>query len=153
MQLIPDVMQEKMFMRLLKLVLILSLIGCTSDIVIRDYIYDDRINGKWKSDKQKSIEWVRKHRNFNEKQIRKLESIFGKMVLEISDDTVIVTYEGDRNVEEGTIIGKDHDSIATIALDPVTKKPELRLIRVEDKNTYSIYIDTFDIREYFTRIE
>jgi len=115
--------------------------------------YDPRLIGIWKSDKERTIEWLRENRNFSEERIERISKIFGKLKLTITETSAISEYEGNVEEQPNDIIAIEGDTIAVRADNGLTGCSEIRLIRIEDDNTYSIYQDMFDIREYFKRIE
>jgi len=136
------------------LILIISIIGCSHIKESTElYTYDERLIGTWISDKDKTIKWLRENRKYSDERLERVFKIYGKLKLTISKTKVISEYDG--NVEEQPIeiIAIEGDTIAIKAVDGLSNCPEIRIIRIEDENTYSIYQDMFDIREYFRRIE
>ncbi|CAB1065963.1 hypothetical protein D1BOALGB6SA_10762 [Olavius sp. associated proteobacterium Delta 1] len=87
------------------------------------------------------------------RQVLKNEKIYGKLVLEITANEVIAKYDDNNDVSPLEIIGIEADTVAIVTKDPLTNEKEIRLILIEDENTFSIYQDDFDIREYFKKID
>ncbi len=111
--------------------------------------------GKWQSDRGKTIEWLKKHRNFSKEKIEKLDRAvkFGTMIVEIREDSTTYTYDGETTVEPNRVIGSTSNTVAVIVRNPLTNEDEIRLITIEDKNTCSIYVDWVDIKEFFKKIK
>ncbi len=136
------------------IIFIILITGCSYlQDTTEQNIYDTRLIGIWKSDKDKTIQWLRENRNLSEEKIVRISKIFGKLKLTISETTTKSEYDGTIEEEPNDIIAIEGDTIAVGIVDALTSCPTIRLIRIEDENTYSIYQDMFDIREFFTRIE
>jgi hypothetical protein len=135
-------------------IFIILITGCSHlQDTTEQNIYDTRLIGTWKSDKDKTIQWLRENRNLCEEKIARISKIFGKLKITISETTTKSEYDGNIEEEPNDIIAIEGDTIAVGVVDALTNCPTIRLIRIEDENTYSIYQDMFDIREFFTRIE
>ena len=136
------------------IIFIILITGCSYlQDTTEQNIYDTRLIGIWKSDKDKTIQWLRENRNLSEEKIVRISKIFGKLKLTNSETTTKSEYDGTIEEEPNDIIAIEGDTIAVGIVDALTSCPTIRLIRIEDENTYSIYQDMFDIREFFTRIE
>lgn len=132
-------------------VLFLGLIMLTGCLQSGGDPVEDRLAGKWRSDKGKTLRWIKDHRSVRPETLKKLAAHFGKMTMEISGGKVVSLYENQKSEFDLTILGKDHDSVAVMSLNPQTKKQEILLIRFEDENTYSVYVEPLEIREFFVR--
>ena len=140
--------------RIISLIAIIIFIGCTQSSENQDHnMLDDRLLGKWQSDTEKTFKWLREARNYDETRLKKLEKIYGKLVLEITTDEIVAKYDDNTDVSPLEIIGIESDTIAIVSKDPLTNEREIRLILIEDDYTFSIYQDDFDIREYFRKID
>ena len=111
--------------------------------------------GKWISDKEQTFEWLKENRCRSNDQIKKLESknIYGKLILEFTNDKCISYYDDEINEMPFEIIGIESNTIAHVAVDPISGEREIRLILIEDENSFSVYQDDFDMREFFKRME
>ena len=116
-------------------------------------MFDDRLLGKWQSDKEQTYEWLREARKFDDTRLKKLEKLYGKLVLEFTPEKVISYFENTVDEQPLKIIGIESDTVAFVAKDPLTNENEIRLILIENDSTLSIYQDDFDIREYFKQIK
>ncbi len=127
----------------------------TTALEVKDnFEFDKRLLGKWQSDRIKTLQWINKNRKLTQKQINKLDNTikFGTLTLEISERKTRITYDGQTCEEKNKIIGTVSDSIAVVVNNPITNQDEIRIIRIENEDTYSIYTDCIDIREYFKKI-
>jgi hypothetical protein len=124
-------------------------------ILTEEIIVEDRLLGTWQSDKDKTVQWLKKHRKFSEERLNEIvEKLrLGEMVIKITEDTWEITYNGKTNVTGSNIIGVASNTIAVMQLNAVTKEPSINVITLEDENTYSVYSYNFDFKEYFKKIK
>ena len=133
---------------------VILLIGCSHiQNYDKDIYMDERLIGSWKSDKDKTIEWLKENRRFSDEKLKRFGSILGKLNLTITETKIISEYNGSIEEQPLNIIAIGGDTIAVVYKNPLTKCSEIRILRIEDENTHSIYLDMFDIREFFTRIK
>jgi len=142
-------------MRITLLILtIIAIFACDQSLQSQENsMFDGRLIGKWQSDKEQTYEWLRGARNFDDARLKKLEKLYGKLVLEFTPEKVISYFEDTVDEQPLKIIGIESDTIAFVAKDPLTNENEIRLILIENDSTFSTYQDDFHIREYFRRIK
>ena len=111
--------------------------------------------GKWQSDRERTINWLYENRKFTKERIEKLDSVikFGTMIVEIDEFSTKCTYAGETTEEPNKIIGCTCNTIASIEKNPLSNQDEIRIIKIESAESYSVYNDWADIREYFKKIE
>jgi hypothetical protein len=139
-------------------IIAILLIGCAQLTVNEqndeneNSIVHSKLIGKWISDKEKTMEWIDRNRKLPEKVYNLLYNILGKLIVEIQKDKVITYYEGTTDEDEVFIIDEDHNSLAVWYFDSITDEYEIQLMRFENDNLYSVYVEKLEIREYFKRI-
>jgi hypothetical protein len=134
-------------------IVIIAITGCSHLDNSNDLIIDNRLIGEWKSDKEKTVEWLKKHRKMSDDQLARVSALFGKLKITINETTYTSEYEGNIEEQPIDIIAVEGDTIAIIGEVPLSECSEIRIIRIEDENSYSIYQDMFDIKEFFKRIK
>ena len=139
-------------------IIAILLIGCSQSTVNQQndkdesFIVHNKLIGRWISDKEKTMEWIDRNRKLPEKVYNLLDNILGKLIVEIQKDKIITNYEGTTDEDEVFIIDEDHNSLAVWYYDSITDEYEIQLIRYENENLYSVYVEKLEIREYFKRI-
>ena len=120
-----------------------------------DQKFDRRLLGKWQSDREKTLEWIRENRKFTKERIEKLDKAvkFGTMVVEIKENSTSYTYNGETSVEPSEVLGFACNTVAVVTKNPFNGEDEIRLITIESDDLYSVYTDWVDIREYFKKIK
>lgn len=115
-------------------------------------IEEGRLIGRWRSDRGKTLRWIKDHRSVKPEYLKKMARQFGKLTLEFSENKVTMWYENEKNEFDLVVLGRDHDSAAILSRDPETDQEEILLIRFEEKDVYSVYVEPLEIREFFIRI-
>ncbi len=130
-------------------IMIAVIVGCSSPDM---ETIDNRLIGKWTSDRGKTLRWIKDHRTIRPEILRKMAGRFGKMSIEYTEKKVIATYGNRQSEFEIVVLGRDQDSVAVMSQDPITHKKEILLLQFENDDTYSVYISPLEIREFFVRI-
>jgi hypothetical protein len=112
-------------------------------------IVDHLLSNKWISDKEKTIEWINKHRP-TLKNKDKLFELFGQMKVSMTLDRYNTLINGKMNSTPIKIIGNTERDIAIVIKDPILEREVIIVIEVdEDKNGYWTYNSQFDLKENF----
>ncbi|MBL0731202.1 hypothetical protein [Piscinibacter sp. HJYY11] len=72
---------------------------------------DKRLLGTWKSDKERTIERWRYERPLDSVQREKFESIFGKLVLRVTETHYYGTFDEDKFSGQYTVLASDERSV------------------------------------------
>ena len=143
---------------ILVLLLLLTPVSAFSESISNQQViqnFDSRLLGKWQSDREKTLEWLKENMKLTQEKIDKLDAAikFGTLVVEYTEDSASFTYDGETSVEEHKILGTTCNSVAFVTENPLSGEEQISIIRFENSESYSIYIDWADIREYFKKIK
>lgn len=116
---------------------------------------DQRLLGRWKSNKELTIASIKYHKPMTPAKRAKFESLFGKLV--VTYDRTYMTaempatrgYSVWRNSIPYRVIGSDKDSIAILSKDPERR---IEHIHFEGPDRYWLYLFGTGWKEYFDRI-
>ena len=129
---------------------------------------DKRIIGRWKSDKRKTMGYLRKHCKISKKQERCFDAFFGKMSMRITEKYIYthmpkIKFKSGRKVRvsdssedksEYKVIGKDEEKVAIISKN-MFDEDQIYIFHVEEKHIWVNVCDSLPInidaswREYF----
>jgi hypothetical protein len=138
-------------------VAVLWLVSAADSLYCQENKFDDRLLGKWQSDKERNMAWVRENRCCGSERCEKfMEDIYGKLILEFTRKEVVASWQGLQGEHHGPLwkivyVGEDFDVI--LSKDPITNKDRASLIIFEGKNEMS----TNDVhrmsKEYWKKID
>lgn len=132
---------------------------------------DKRILGRWKSDKRKTMGYLKKYCKITKKQEQLFDAFFGKISIRITEKYVYthmpkIKFTSGRKVRvldsyedksEYKVIGKDEDKVAIISKN-ILDEDQISIIHVEEKHIWVNLCDSLPIcidaswREYFKAI-
>jgi hypothetical protein len=117
-------------------------------------MFDTRIVGKWQSDKDKTLAWIKDWRECGYEMHKKVD--YGKLILQFTKDEIISSW-ADADVQPY------HKSYKIVAIEgsiivlswphPFEDTNEIGIIKFEGKDTISIYSARYESMEYFKRID
>lgn len=130
------------------------------------------LEGKWQSDKEKTMTFNKTHAKLTEKQAKFLEQLFGHMTLEFDKSQFKIympaeaTKIAKQNLEPDdvsntfpyTVLGATNDAVAIKSTGELGEKVEsLKIWNFEDDYIWTYIGDTpygkFHLREYFRRVK
>ena len=132
---------------------------------------DKRILGRWKSDKRKTMGYLKKYCKVLKKQERFADALFGKMSMRITEKYIYthtpeIKFKSGRKVRisdssedksEYKVIAKDEDKVAIISKN-MFDEDQISIFHVEEKHIWVNVCDSLPInidaswREYFKAI-
>ena len=131
---------------------------------------DKRILGRWKSDKRKTMGYLKRYCRITKKQERFFDALFGKMSIRITEKYIytqmpkikfkrghkVCVFDSFDDKSEYKVIGKDDDKVAIISKN-VFDEDEISLIHIEEKHIWmnvsdSTFFCNVNWREYFKAI-
>ncbi len=117
---------------------------------------DRRLLGKWKSDKEATLQIINRFRDNSHMAPDKLAvfaDIFGKLVVEYSSSTIRSHYEDHVEVIGYEVVARDEDSVVLRSYDALMKKDQLSLIRFAGPDRYRLYAPGMNFPEVFRRTD
>lgn len=111
--------------------------------------------GKWKSDKDKTIELIKNSKELNnEAKKALLENIeFGQLVLEIGQNKMISYYKGEKGISEYKVLEINSDIVEIEEYDDYLKKKVIKKIKLKNGVMYVPSSISPSIVEAFVKIE
>ncbi|NLR74240.1 hypothetical protein [Leeia aquatica] len=133
---------------------------------------EPQLLGRWKSDRQRTMDFARKHALLEAKTVRFLEQLMGHLVLTFKPGMVtsdmpaieVLSASGKHsrftaytNHDAYTVLGKTDTQIALSSIDPYTKRPFITIYNFESKDVMWVYtanplMPDLHLREYFVRL-
>ena len=148
---------------------LLTVIGCVNKC-------PQRLQGVWVSDKEKTMEFMKKHTKLNEMQYAAFEQLFGNVEIEYMESKLkkktlphsirnvrtdeITEIDENIEVEDLKVIGTAGDSIAVQGSVGLSSTYITTLHLLDGDEYYWIYVadvfgskSTLNIREYFRKVQ
>lgn len=117
---------------------------------------DNRLIGTWQSDADQTIAVIRELRPVSKEQEAALRKIFGKLRVTYAETKCTTELDGITKSHPYQVLGRD--KVSVVIRSPVTELPPLKLseftiIHFEDANTYWLYTQIGEVKEYFKRVK
>lgn len=114
-------------------------------------IIDRRLVGTWKSDRRMTFREYRPRRPLTPEKLKKLKSLFGKLVIRWGYRKVETELTGYRDKGEYKILGVDSDGVVVQIYCKLYEEERLTHIHFEG-DRYWISLGNGGLREYFQRV-
>ena len=134
---------------------------------------DPVLLGKWRSDRQLTMQFARDRAKLEDKTLLFLEQLMGKMTVTFSPNRIVSEMPdwqsknangeksglaGFKEVHRYKLLATTPTQVAVSSVEPVTGRRTITVYNFENKNTMWVYLGAsafseMNIREYFVRIE
>lgn len=120
---------------------------------------DARLQGKWKSNRELTVQTLNPTKPLSKAKRAKLEELFGKMTVTYARGKVMIELpeEGDqpasRSIHSYKVTNAQEDSLTLITFDSPTGPQQTNLINFDGPNRYWTQLGDSGAKEYFDRVE
>ena len=139
---------------LVAVTIVLIIVGIHQSHSQENNIFDARILGKWQSDKERTLAWIKDYRSSEYEVFKKVE--YGKLILEFTKEEIVSSWAGTDELARHfpyRIVYMEGSIAILISPHPFEDRNEIRIIKFEGKDSISIYSARYESKEYFRRIE
>ena len=137
-------------------VCLLALAGCSSIHDGCGAIHDERLIGRWQSDKDATLAILTAHvdlSGLNEKQRETLDAIFGKLIVTYDRRRVHTRLEDYEESFKYKVIAKNTTGVVIESPDTLGLGDQFKMIRFEGKDKYYLFSQYLNFPEVFKRLQ
>lgn len=130
----------------------MALIAAVGILLDRPRQTDDRLLGTWQSDADRTIADLRSHRSVGADEEKSLRQLFGRMTITFTPLAYIIDLDDQSTTGRYRVVTRDEESVVIRSRDVLSGRQAPRRLHFVDADTYWVYIDLVEMREYFRRL-